>query len=283
MNIASNAVLVRPTFTMWQGTTRDTAAALEVQQAFGTKIASHKVTKTLLPGGTGAELQMMWSLLNASRSYVYSRTLRWINRGELLLPLTLCTEFFAAVNEQETKVTEFFNNVFLPAYPKRIIEAQHMLQKSYNIDDYPTIDQLRNRFRFSVPTLPIPDVNQLSALIGEDKAQETQELLNTAMQDALTDAYERVYQVVKHMHEKLADPKAIFRDTLVENAKELRDVLPKLNFSNDPLLTEMCNGLVALTGRTPDELRDSPYARSTTAEKAKKMLDRMAGLNLNVK
>ena len=41
------------------------------------------------------------------------------------------------------------------------------------------------------------------------------------------------------MAEKLADPKAVFRDTLVENTKEVCSILSRLNFADDPDLETM--------------------------------------------
>jgi hypothetical protein len=281
MSISNVAIIVRPTMSAWSGQVLDKAAGHELDVAKSTKAQAYKVQKTLLPGATGVELKMLWAVMNDTRSYIYNHTLRWINRGELLLPLSMFIGFEEEINEREERVRKAFD-LFLGNYLHRQQEAAQLLGTGYNPNDYPSTDQLRQGFKFAVPALPVPDHNQLARLIGEDKAAATDALIQEGVQSAMKDAYERVYEVVKHAKEKLSDPKAIFRDSLVENIKELAGVLPAFNIANDPLLAELAVELQDIGTEKPEELRDSPYRRSDVAQRAQAMLDKMSGLNLNV-
>ena len=44
----------------------------------------------------------------------------------------------------------------------------------------------------------------------------------------------------------MADPKKVFRDSLVENARELCELLPKLNMTDDPNLEAIRKELTAM-------------------------------------
>lgn len=281
MSINNVAILVRPTMSAWSGQVLDKVAGHELDVAKSTKAQAYKVQKILLPGSTGVELKMLWAVMNDARSYIYNHTLRWINRGEMLLPLSMYVSFSEELAEREERVRKAFD-LFLNNYPLRQKEAAQLLANGYNPDDYPDIDTLRHNFKFAAPFLPIPDNNRLAQMIGEDKAAETEKLIQEGVQSAMKDAYERVYEVVLHAKNKLSDPKAIFRDSLVENIRELANVLPAFNITNDPLLADLANELQVIGKTSPEHLRDSPYTRSDVAQRANAMLQKMAGLNLNV-
>ena len=78
------------------------------------------------------------------------------------------------------------------------------------------------------------------------------------------------------MAEKLADPKAIFRDTMIENTRELCALLPRLNFADDPNLEAMRQEVEqSLAGNHPDALRNDPDLRRDKAAEAKAIMDKM--------
>jgi hypothetical protein len=78
------------------------------------------------------------------------------------------------------------------------------------------------------------------------------------------------------MAEKLADPKAIFRDSMVENAKEICALLPRLNFADDPNLEAMRQQVEASLIKHPEALRNDPDLRRDTAAEAKAIMDKMS-------
>ena len=78
------------------------------------------------------------------------------------------------------------------------------------------------------------------------------------------------------MAEKLADPKAIFRDTLVDNTKELCALLPRLNFMDDPNLEALRLQVEGALIKHPEALRNDPDLRRDTAVEAKQIMDKMS-------
>jgi acetate kinase len=107
--------------------------------------------------------------------------------------------------------------------------------------------------------------------IQQDVEQRVQQSARVAMQDV----WQRLHDRVAHMADKLSDPKAIFRDSLVENAREICAILPRLNFTDDPDLERMRQEVEATLLKHPDALRNDPVLRQDTATQAKRIMDAM--------
>jgi hypothetical protein len=70
---------------------------------------------------------------------------------------------------------------------------------------------------------------------------------------------------------------ATFRDTLVDNARELCEILRYINLADDPKLEEFRRQTELIAGSTEAEtLRDSDAVRKDTANRAQSILDAMA-------
>jgi hypothetical protein len=86
----------------------------------------------------------------------------------------------------------------------------------------------------------------------------------------------RLHEVVAKMAETLARPRAVFRDSLVENVSELCAFLPKLNITEDPALAETLRTVEStVAGLNPRILLRIPRHRQQAADKARAMADRV--------
>ncbi len=78
------------------------------------------------------------------------------------------------------------------------------------------------------------------------------------------------------MSERLSDPDNKFKNSLVENIKDLCELLPKLNITHDPELDAVVNEIQSkLTMNYPQTLRDNDVIRNKTAIEAQKILNKM--------
>jgi len=92
----------------------------------------------------------------------------------------------------------------------------------------------------------------------------------------MDEAWKRLHDRVQHMAEQLADPAAVFRDTLVENTREICAVMSRLNFTDDPNLEAMRLEVEqSLTKHHPDALRNDPDLRRNKAAEANDIMKRM--------
>jgi hypothetical protein len=112
------------------------------------------------------------------------------------------------------------------------------------------------KFYFQTRYLPVPDDGQWNAWLEESAAEAQSELR------------ERLAEAIKHIAVKLADKKAIFRDSLVSNLSGLLALVPDLNLRDDPQIAALAKGAAELCKFEPDELREDSVARAETAAKA---------------
>jgi len=93
----------------------------------------------------------------------------------------------------------------------------------------------------------------------------------------MNDCWHRLYKHVEHITEKLSDPKNIFRDSMLDNARETCDLLTRLNITEDPNLESMRQAVERkLLDHHPDTLRNDFDVRQDTAAEARKIMDAMS-------
>jgi len=129
--------------------------------------------------------------------------------------------------------------------------------------------------------LPVP-ANDFRVQLSSDELSRLQEEMEgrmaTVQQEAMMDAWGRLYKHVQHIADKLADPKGIFRDSMLDNAVETCDLLTRLNIADDPNLEAMRREVESkLVSHHPDSLRNDPDLRQDTAAEARKIMDLMGG------
>jgi hypothetical protein len=70
----------------------------------------------------------------------------------------------------------------------------------------------------------------------------------------------------------------VFRDTLIENARDLCEVLPRLNLTGDADLNNYCQQVKEkIAVYDAQDLRDDAMLRKNVADEASSILDQMAG------
>ncbi len=79
--------------------------------------------------------------------------------------------------------------------------------------------------------------------------------INTAMGEV----WRRLGKTLGHFAAKMQDQDAIFRDSTVENLREIVDLLPGFNILNDPKLAAIGDEIkTTVYGYEPDDLRKNP-------------------------
>ena len=110
--------------------------------------------------------------------------------------------------------------------------------------------------------------------------------MRDTVNDAVRTLLDRLREPVTHMATRLrlfrrrSDGRAQhpFRDTLVENVRQIVRLAPMLNLMDDPRIATLCADIEKhLTAYDPDELRNSPTLRESVANQADDILRRMQG------
>lgn len=278
MHIQDRALLVQLSISQWMGRKFDKKTTQEVAVSHGVTDAVGRYNKVLLP--TNAKLKEVHGMAADIRQFFYRNTLPWGIEGTQMLPtdnyLNFVAEFRRKKLDWEYLVTEFVDD-----YDRLRGDAQVALGTLYNATDYPTKADLVSKFSIDLAVFPVPS-NDFRVRISNEELTSIQQDVETRVQAAeavaMQEIWKRLHERVKHMADKLADPKAIFRDSMVENARELCALLPRLNFTDDPHLEQMRQEVEAdLVRHHPDALRNDPDLRRDAAAKAKDIMDRMGG------
>lgn len=261
------AMLITVSVSQWTARKHDAKASKEVAVANGAQNAG-RFNKLLIDSKA---LEPIAKATSRIREYHYQRTLPWTDDGRRLLPSKL---YFEYTTEMRKLKSEFDQAVdaFVKVYPSLVQSERRRLGQLYDPNDYP--QDIRSRFGVLLSPEPVPAANDFRVDIGPDIAKVREELERTTQErqtKALNDCWVRIRDVVGKVHERLSNPEAIFRDSLIENVENLAEVLGGLNFTDDPTIEQARLDLKAMI-MSPDAIRRSKTNRKKVADAAADIL-----------
>jgi len=282
--ISSSAMFVELSISTWTGRKLDKRATKETTQANGADDRAGSFHKKLL--GTCAELDAVHKFAGNVRTFHYHSTMPWSDMGMRLLPATAYFDYHKEITGLEQEFTRLVTE-FLTAYQWAQTEAQIKLGNLFSTDDYPLAGMLAGKFKFRCAYQIIPDAGDFRLNVGNDAAtylqDQYQQHYMTQLTNAMNDVWQRTYDSLKHMSEKLDYPdkgdkgtRKIFRDSLVDNVRDMLNLLVKFNITNN---AQMDNMRVALEDAmyfvSPDALREDDKFRAETKRKVDTVLSNM--------
>ena len=271
-NIHSSAMLANLRISQWTARKIDKKVAGEVAKTHGVQANVGTYYKSVLPttdaNGERTSIERIKKLVGEARTYHYKMTLPWLDSGARVLSAAAYFDYMQVMQEFKQRFEEAVN-AFVYDYPFEREEAKIRLGTLFNEDDYPPLDRVEDRFGFALDILPIPMGADFRCDIGDDEASKIKADIEKAtlatVQSAIADVYKRIAGVVEAFAVKLQFEDTRFEKSLVGNAEDLVNLLPKLNFTGDPALTAIGTALknkLCLYGA--DELRNNMAARRET-------------------
>lgn len=278
--IHARALLVWLRISTWSARRYDKPLSAEVNQRHNASADASRVNKLLLPGDAKAYKAMI-AIAGAIRTQHYSNTLAWSDEGWRLLPTANYANYTGWLRDRQREFNDALDE-FATDYPALRAQAAIRLNGMYKDADYPTVQDIRSKFALAVEYAPVPAQGDVRVDLGADQIAIIESAIGNRLQrataDAMSDAWSRLHDVVTKIAERLAQPDAIFRDSLISNAEEVCDVLQRLNVTDDPNLEAMrVRVRRELTRYTPEVLRDKGNRRQETADRAADILDTMKG------
>lgn len=276
-DLSTRALLVALNISQWAGRKLDKKVSDEVADAKGASRSAGSYHKKLLP--MNHALDVVHKLTGTIRTEYYKLTLPWME-GLGIIKADAYLDFTQKFAELKTKWDEAVEK-FLTDYEESIEDAKHLLNGLFREEDYPPVDTMRSKFRMELAFYPVPSVMdcQRTSLVGdlaEGWARDLAAQLAERERESMGKAWERVFSVVSRAHERLSSPDNIFRDTLIDNARELCALLPTLNITDDPQLEKMRQEIEgSLCAHAPDDLREDEGLRAEVSEKLKDIMDKM--------
>ena len=276
MNLSDRALLVQLSISQWTARKFDKKVTQDVASTHGVSTNAGRYNKALLP--MNDLLDRVHKKSTLIRTKFYDNTLPWGIEGTMMLPsanyLKFVTDFRKEKGEWQYLVDDFVRN-----YGQLKLDAQRLLNGMYNDTDYPSEYEIVNKFKMDMAIFPVPATDFRVQIASDELTriqQDVEARVKDAQQQAMQEVWNRLYDRVKNMAEKLADPKAIFRDTLVDNLRDQCDMLTRLNFTDDPNLEALRSEVESNLLKHPDALRNDPDLRRDKAAEAKAIMDKMS-------
>jgi hypothetical protein len=266
MSLSSMAMLVELRISTWTARKRDNETTMEINTSKEADQDSGSVYKYLMAGSD--HLKKIEKYSAKCRAWNGTQTLPWM-KGIGLLPME---NFFKYREQLATMEANFFALVddFIAEYPRLKNDQAFKLGKWYKADEFPDIETLPRRFKFEYNFLPVPESGDFrincEARIKADLQEQYEKMFDNKLADAMRDPWDRLHKVLTHMTDKLTDnedgDRKIFRDSIIDNAVELCDLLTRLNVVKDPELEKARRMLEkAVTSTDVKDLRTLSSAR----------------------
>lgn len=280
-NVTEKAMLARLNISQWTARKYDKKATREVAETHGTATDVGRYNKVLV---AKESLQAIATAANAAREFHARNTLPWMDDGFRILP---SANYFPYMERMRELRADFERevSVFVASYADYVDDAKARLNGLFDGADYPSAWELRRRFGFDPMTMPVPRAADFRVDLGSDEETriraEIEGRVNAAIDGAVRDTWNRVHDVVSKMAERLraytGTKEGAFRDTLVENVRDLVELLPRLNVTGDAMLDRTAEEMRAtLCAHDAQTLREDDGARRETAAAAEKIMADMA-------
>jgi len=286
MTFSQSAMLVSLNVRSYGAKKEDKKITAEVAQQHGATTDVGRYTKQLV---LKDQLEPITKAVTALRQFHYDNTLPWLDEGVRILPSGNYQEYKAAMSGLQDDYDSAVR-AFVSDWPDIIAQARARLNGMFNVADYPV--DIRARFGCAVRYMPVPDANDFRVSIADNERAELQrqieETLSDASQAAMRDLWERVTVCVSAMAERLKAFKVVqsggkiktenaFRDSLVENLRDLCALIPRLNFAGDSRLEAVRQQIEAeLLACDAQDLRNDHVTRGSVAASAERIAASMA-------
>jgi len=276
MSFANTALLASLNISTFTNGRKDNKATEETNNAQNAKADAGYYRKCLVDP---ASLKPITNIASEARRYHKEKTAPWGKKGEQLLPAKLHLEYNTKMRELKAKFADEVVK-FVAQWPSLVQDAQAILGNMYDPDDYPSQTDIVKEFSFETKIDAVPTKDDFRVQIHESELKAIQKELEDRIRKQEAEAYanlwDRLYEPVKHMAEKLSDPKARFHNTLVTNLINVIEFMEALNVNQDQQLSALANDIKdKLCVYEPETLRKDPEVRQQTAKAAADISDMM--------
>ena len=244
MNLTHDAMLVSLRINSWSGRLYDRQASQQVAVHNDADTSAGRYNKRLLPKQAFAALAATMS--NARTSH-YANTLPWDDQGGRLLTVANYERYTTALDTLVERVVRERAR-FIEDYDDYVDQARLDLGRLFRLEDYPGTEALQGKFAIRYRIVPVPDARHFMADLAQGETErvkrDIEQQVRTRLNDAQRDLYRRLGEAVERVGERLREDEngkpLVFRDSLIENIRELVDVVPRLNIFADDDLTMLC-------------------------------------------
>lgn len=242
--IETSAMLVELSISCWTARKLDKRVSQEIDTDKSARVRAGNYNKNLLAGTQ--KLDNIVKFAANVRAWHNANTLPWSDNGQRLLPVEHFLTYKERIGEYEQEYNALVQE-FLTSYPDLVDAAAFQLAKLFDRSEYPDVEDIAGKFNFRFVFSPVPTSGDWRVAIGQQARDELEAQCTNVIEErtkaAMKEAWSRLHECLTHASERLEDTgdgentkRKIFRDSLVNNAQELVDMLRILNVTKDPEL-----------------------------------------------
>ena len=267
-DIQSKVLVVKPTISMPGNSRTDEELTTEIHDRERMDQKAGRYVKQLYPP---EYLKPIQNVAREARRFHNERTV--VSSFGSLLP----TVRFEEYRERMESFIHRFNLTaleFKDLYPQIMDEARRIHNGHFKPELYPAHPNVLEMFGFTLFTAPLPRARDVMVdYLAEDRMLEIRASLEADVARAGVAAGEqimsRVLACVHKITDRLSEPEAVFRDTLIDNLREVLEIAPALNIASSATVANLIAECRVKLLQSPETLRQSPDMRALTAEHAK--------------
>ena len=287
IKIQNQAVLVAVKITKWSNAKTDKSITQEVTSSKNADSDMIRVRKNLIKS---AVVKAMSQIAGRIRNNLIGKLCVPWAAGEYLLNVDLLDQFEREWEKHEDRwnanLKELGNE-----YDNAVSKARTILGEAFDESDYPSRDEILAKYSLSKKIRNLPSGDDLRVALPQAKLDrmkaDIENDVTSSLEGAMQSVHERVAETLAHLIEKLNDfgvdaktgkATGVFRDSTVTNLTDLASILPSLNLTGDPKLTEASNALLTqLRDLDPEKIRNSESHRKDVVSKARDVADKLSG------
>lgn len=280
--LSQKAVLAHVSIGGWSARKLDRQISEETNERYEAAQDTGRFNKLLLPKESLVPLN---KIMSEARGEHYRVTMAWLDDGARILPSAMYMDYMKKMRDLKARY-QIEALKFAEAYPQLVKDAPARLGKAFKESDFPHPDRVAAMFYFDIKVMPCPDARDfrvdLAAEHLEDVRADIEQRMKEALDAAMQTPINRIIEVVGNMAERLGNYKPAkgkhraentFRDSLVENVRDLVGLLPAFNLTGDQRLTKITEQMQdQLTQYDADELRTDAKIRKRVADEASRIL-----------
>ena len=275
MSIQNAAMIASLSISQWVARRHDKEITKEVKNTHNAAEDAGRYNKLLV---AKEHTEKLSKITTRARAFHYENTLPWGDNNERLLPTK---NYFEYMNELGSLKSEFDSAVseFIKNYPSVVEEARIRLNGMFKQADYPSALDIEHKFGFRTAFMPVPSSDFRVGLADTevDKLRiDIESEINKRVYSAKFDIWQRINTQLSHMKAKLSDTEGVFRDSLFENLKELVELVPRLNLTDDADVNTICSEMSKVIA-DPQEVRANPNLRAEKAQEVTDILNKFEG------
>lgn len=273
-SLNEKSLIVSLNVSQWSARKHDKSITSEVEQTHNAKDAG-RFNKLLI---AKEKIEPVQQIVSKARKFHAKNTLAWNDSGERLLP----SDNYFTYMEQANQIKKEFEGAvqhFISGYEQYIQEAEGRLGTMFRSSDYPSRTEIEQKFAFKVTALPVPTTDFRVTNLGSEELEQLKSAATTELSERLNGAVKDIWNRIKEQLVRMRDilskesKETRITESLFGNLKELVDILPRLNVTEDENITAICEEMKSLITDT-EAVRNNPELRTSKAQEVEAVMDR---------